>query len=343
MSQHTPIGLDNSTAGVTTLTHSGNFHVDETLGYVILHYALAPDGDLIHRVLGDAAPDRLTFIRTRSPETIKTADIVFDVGGVFDPTHGRYDHHMRDKPLRADGTPYSAAGLLWEDYGKAAIRNILAVPADDTVIASIWKTIDKSLILPVDQDDNGVAKMGKLSLADIVSACSPPWDTAELYGPEEAKLREGRGFANAAAAVASHLVNMIDRARASLKAADRVMAAYEQAEDKRILVMDTGMPTEKMIFEHDLPVVYVVSPAGPDQWNVKAIPPTRGEFGQRVSLPAAWGGLERQALATVSGVQDAVFAHPARFICGAQSREGAVRMARLALEIDSEMKRSNAQ
>ncbi|WP_148299379.1 MYG1 family protein, partial [Komagataeibacter kakiaceti] len=36
-----------------------------------------------------------------------------------------------------------------------------------------------------------------------------------------------------------------------------------------------------------------------------------------------------------SGVPDAVFAHPARFICGAASREGAVRMAQLALEIDA--------
>jgi uncharacterized UPF0160 family protein len=107
--------------------------------------------------------------------------------------------------------------------------------------------------------------------------------------------------------------------------------------------MDTGMPTEKVIFENDLPVVYVVSPAGPDQWNVKAIPPVRGDFGQRVSLPEAWGGLERQKLADVSGVPDAVFAHPARFICGAGSRAGAVKMAQLALEIDAATKAASTK
>ncbi|WP_342628045.1 MYG1 family protein [Nguyenibacter vanlangensis] len=342
MPEHTPIGLEDETATVRALTHSGNFHVDETLGYVILHYALAPQGDLRGRVLAETPIDRLDFARTRAPDRIRSADIVFDVGGTYDPSNGRYDHHMKDKPLRADGTPYSAAGLLWKAYGVAALRNILATPLatpmDADGLAALWQIIDQSLVLPVDQDDNGVAKMGKLSLADIVSACGPAWDTAELHGPEAARAREAQGFANAAVAVAAHLVNMVDRARAGLKAANRVMAAYDQADDKRILVMETGMPTEKVIFEHDLPVVYVVSPASPDQWNVKAIPPKRGDFGQRVSLPEAWAGLERDALARISGVPDAVFAHPARFICGAASRDGALKMARLALEIDAASK-----
>jgi uncharacterized UPF0160 family protein len=340
MPEHTPIGLDHGTSPVKALTHSGNFHVDETMGYVILHYALAPHGDLRARVLADQPGDRLAFVRTRSPERITSADIVFDVGGVYEPARGQYDHHMKDKPLRADGTPYSAAGLLWKDYGMAAIRNILKTPVDDAMLAPIWQAIDTSLILPIDQDDNGVVKMGKLSLADIVSACSPAWDTAELHGPQEARAREAQGFADAAVVVASHLVNSVDRVRASQKAASRVLAAYETAEDKRILVMETGMPTEKVIFEHDLPVVYVVSPAGSEQWNVKAVPPTRGDFGQRVSLPEAWRGLERAALANVSGVPDAVFAHPARFICGAASRDGAIKMACLALEIDASLKPS---
>ncbi|NHN92609.1 MYG1 family protein [Acetobacter sicerae] len=342
MSEHTPIGLDQQASPVRALTHSGNFHTDETLGYVILHYALEPEGNLRDRVLNGGEGGRLTFVRSRNPEDIQAADIVFDVGGEYAPPKGRYDHHMRVKPLREDGTPYSAAGLLWKDYGKAAISNILGTvlkkPVSEAEVASIWQTLDKSLILPVDLDDNGVAKMGKLSLADIVSACNPPWDTTELYGADVAKTKETTGFANAAGAVAAHLVNSMDRVRASLKAASRVMEAYAKAEDKRILLMDTGMPTEKMIFENDLPVVYVVSPTNNGQWNVKAIPPTRGDFGQRVSLPEAWGGLEKSELAKVSGVPDAVFAHPARFICGAGSREGALKMAQLALQIDEALK-----
>lgn len=335
MSDSSPVGLANLDAPVRVLTHSGNFHADDAMGYAILHYALAPGGNFKGRITGNAPDDRMLFERSRSPERIWKADIVFDVGGVYDPVKGRYDHHMRDKPLRADvhGTPYSAAGLLWKDYGRAAVRNILTQAVTDGQIELIWQSIDQSFVLPVDQDDNGVMKMGRLSLADIVSACSPPWDTAEMYGEDEARKREALGFANAAAAVAAHLVNTIDRLRAGLKAVDRVVEAYESAEDKRILLMETGMPTEKVIFERELPVVYVVSPSGTGHWNVKAIPPKRGEFGQRVSLPDAWAGLERSELARVSGIPDAVFAHPARFICGAETRESALKMARMALDI----------
>lgn len=61
MSEHTPIGLENEIRAVKALTHSGNFHADETLGYAILHYALAPEGDLRGRVLGEPGTDRLTL------------------------------------------------------------------------------------------------------------------------------------------------------------------------------------------------------------------------------------------------------------------------------------------
>ena len=53
MSEHTPIGLGKEARTVKALTHSGNFHADETLGYAILHYALSPEGSLRGRVLGE--------------------------------------------------------------------------------------------------------------------------------------------------------------------------------------------------------------------------------------------------------------------------------------------------
>jgi uncharacterized UPF0160 family protein len=33
--------------------------------------------------------------RTRNPTVLDTCDIVVDVGGVFDPSIHRYDHHQR--------------------------------------------------------------------------------------------------------------------------------------------------------------------------------------------------------------------------------------------------------
>lgn len=57
-----------------------------------------------------------------------------------------------------------------------------------------------------------------------------------------------------------------------------------------------------------------------------------GSYARRRDLPAAWAGLEGEALAAVTGVPDAVFCHRARFMAVAGSRVGALRMAELALE-----------
>jgi uncharacterized UPF0160 family protein len=51
----------------------------------------------------------------------------------------------------------------------------------------------------------------------------------------------------------------------------------------------------------------------------------------RKDLPLAWAGLRGVDLAAVCGVADAVFCHNGRFIAGAGSLEGALRMAELAL------------
>ena len=73
-----------------------------------------------------AVGDDHWLVRTRGKEKIAAADIVFDVGGIHDDATGRFDHHQRGVPVRADGTaddavPLSAAGLVWQ-----AVRALLA-------------------------------------------------------------------------------------------------------------------------------------------------------------------------------------------------------------------------
>lgn len=62
-------------------THDGKFHCDEILACAMLK--LLPQ-------YADA-----TVKRTRNTTILNTCDIVVDVGGVFDPSVHRYDHHQR--------------------------------------------------------------------------------------------------------------------------------------------------------------------------------------------------------------------------------------------------------
>ncbi|RMD58252.1 MYG1 family protein, partial [Candidatus Woesearchaeota archaeon] len=48
--------------------------------------------------------------------------------------------------------------------------------------------------------------------------------------------------------------------------------------------------------------------------------------------PKEWAGSDAQTLAKLTGVQDAVFCHRNLFIAAAKSKQGALKLAKLALE-----------
>ena len=48
-------------------------------------------------------------------------------------------------------------------------------------------------------------------------------------------------------------------------------------------------------------------------------------------LPESWAGLRDQELINATGVSDAVFVHRNRFMAVAKNKQGAVRLAELAL------------
>ena len=63
-----------------------------------------------------------------------------------------------------------------------------------------------------------------------------------------------------------------------------------------------------------------------------AVPERAGSFNNRKSLPSAWAGLDGEELDAVVGMQDCVFCHRGRFVAGHTTKDGAIEMARLALQ-----------
>ncbi|MBU6398605.1 MAG: MYG1 family protein, partial [Rhodospirillales bacterium] len=123
----------------------------------------------------------------------------------------------------------------------------------------------------------------------------------------------------------------VDIQRAKLQAEALVLAAHEAAEDKRLLVLENGMPWKNVVFSHNLPVLFAISPASNGNWMLDTVPPEPGSFAQRLPLPEGWAGLQGAELAAASGVEDAVFVHVRRFVGGAKTRGGAIALAQKAL------------
>lgn len=293
---------------ITVATHNGTFHADDCFAFAILKAAHA---------------GAVTLVRSRDLAVLEAADVVFDVGGSCDPTEGRYDHHMRDKPLRDNGEPFSSAGLVWRDYGVRAVRT-LAPAVTEAEAAQIAAMLDGGLIRDIDLMDNGAMALTPGHFSTLLETFNPSF--------AEDGLDENVCFAEAAALAGRVLERAVAHAYASVLAAETVADAARDAEDPRILVLERRVPWEDAVFDLGLTdALYVVRPAG-KQWTISAVPPERNSFAQRLPLPEAWGGLRDDAFATATGVADATFCHPARFVCGALSRDGAVALAKLAVE-----------
>jgi uncharacterized UPF0160 family protein len=303
-------------------THGGKFHCDEIFAYAVLRLALG-----LHQPGLDHE-----LIRTRKQELIEAADIVWDVGSVFDAETKRFDHHQRGAPLRPDGAPYSAAGLIWQVYGEAAVAALLRPKGAENFAPAIATKLDEGLIRRLDEIDTGVSLRGpiqndSLGLAALLGDFNPAWDDSAGEGPNAGD----DAFLEATALAEGVLRRRVDIMRAKLAAEEIVLTAHKAGAEPRLLVLERGMPWKNVVFTHQLPVIYTISPASNGNWMVDTMPPEPNSFDQILPLPEAWAGLQGEELAAASGVEDAVFVHLRRFVGAAKSRAGAIELATRAL------------
>ena len=279
------------------ITHGGVFHADEVMATAIL-----------------SAIEIVTLNRTfRVPEDAKA--FVYDIGG------GNYDHHQRGgNGTRENGVPYSSAGLIWRDFGKKLVS-----------CEQAWAFVDQELIAGIDAVDNGVLPgvdypVKPANISNLISGFNPDWDSE--VKPDDAFL-EAVSFAQ------SVLARAIASAESKARAKALVDEAIEASEGQ-IIVLPQFAPWQEYVLTSEDPkaaeALYVVFPSNRGGYNVQAIPDAIGSFGNRKSLPEAWCGVPANDLQAVSGVSDAKFCHNSGFIGGADSLEGAMVMAKKAIE-----------
>jgi uncharacterized UPF0160 family protein len=127
------------------------------------------------------------------------------------------------------------------------------------------------------------------------------------------------------------LLREIFKTNDTVSAKEKVIEAYNKAEDKRIIILDKTYPAQEILRDFPEPL-FIVRFLQDGKWGVKTISKDSHGFENKKDLPAPWAGLDGEELQRVSGVKDAVFCHKNLFIGAAESKEGALEMARLALE-----------
>ena len=79
-------------------------------------------------------------------------------------------------------------------------------------------------------------------------------------------------------------------------------------------------------------LLFVIYPRTSDTlWGIRTVLEVPRTFKNRKDFPKNWAGLRDEELQKVTGVADAVFCHKGLFLAVTKSKEGAQKLAELAL------------
>ena len=305
-------------------THGGKFHADDAWAVAVLK-VLFPGADIV---------------RTREQARIDAADFAIDVGGVWDPASGRFDHHQKEfDATRVSGVPYASAGLVWREYGARCVAALAEHHtgerlADDTA-QQIAYAIDADIVQYLDLSDVGVAKNapGSYGLSAVVSGFNPGWlDEQRLgYGEAVEVYRMGQ-FMRAVEFLTDIMGNAVRYRVGAMLAVTQVRQAEVLEDGKLLFLKNAALPWSSVVRKEMPKVLFVISHSLTEQrYMLHTVSVDTESFDARADLPEAWAGLREAELAAVTGVEDAVFCHTGRFIAAARSYAGALTMARQAL------------
>ncbi|PAV60524.1 hypothetical protein WR25_25533 [Diploscapter pachys] len=320
-------------------THNGKFHCDEALACFML------------KCLGDFSD--FSVVRSRDPAVLGDCDIVVDVGGVFDHSKRRYDHHQKtfNETMNSLGelpfhTKLSSAGLVYAHYGKKIIANIIGEPLDSVKVSLFYHRVYESFLEQIDANDNGIPQYegtpkykSSGGICGRVGRFNPHWNEAEVE-PDERFQQAMQCVGNEFIDTVKYLANVWWPARETIESA--IDKRFQNDPSGRIIVLELGgVPWKEHFFELEEEkslqadnITYIVYQDTTDNsWRVQAIPTNKmANFQNRLPLTAAWRGLRDEELSKEAGIESCVFVHMSGFIGGNRTREGALEMARKSMQ-----------
>jgi uncharacterized UPF0160 family protein len=327
-------------------THSGTFHCDESVA--------------VHMLKRTAQFAEASVVRTRDEAVLAVADVVVDVGGVYDPATMRFDHHQRGftSTFAEDGrrarTKLSSAGLVYKHFGKKVVAAVLAeasLTVSDEELETVYHKVYDAFVEAVDAIDNGVARFdttepprydSSTDLGARIGRLNADWNE-----PATAEVQDAN-FSKAVALAGAELdACILSVAKSWLPARSIVLTSMKARTNDdpagRILVMRDWAPWKDHLFSiedeelaagNSAPVQYVVyKDMTGGSWRVQAVPVNKSSFASRTPLPEAWRGARDDSLSTLSHIDDCVFVHASGFIGGNKTFDGAMEMARRSLAL----------
>ncbi|UYI28126.1 MYG1 protein [Encephalitozoon cuniculi] len=299
------------------ITHNERFHYDEVLASCIL-LRIYPDAEIV---------------RTRDKTLIDSGDIVYDVGGVFDPGLGRFDHHQRtffETFSPKYSVKLSSSGLIFK-YFHRKLLSLYGIESSSRTYDLVVDKIYSEFFLYADAIDNGQDIYGEIkprSIADLVN----------LFNVDgSGRDAETEGFYEVLRIVDKDLDNYMKRIKLWTD-------NYEHMENKiketsgPILVLDKHYSTDLVLeieAQNGKDFKFMVFPHR-GAYRVIAIPKHKGTFETKNPLRKEWRGLVNEELVEASGIEGCTFVHSSGFMGINSTLENALKMCTESLPDDED-------
>ena len=288
----------NKTYGIT---HPGKFHADDVFATILLELYFGT----------------VYVIRTQDiPKDLPDNVIVYDIG------YGEFDHHQYGgNGVRENGVPYATFGLIWKKFGPEIVRRTGTKEPE-----LVWEWIDHELVQPVDATDCGemprtVYPAKPFTVSTVIGNFNPNWNSSK---------NENTAFLEACDFARIIFKNALQEALSKVAGKDIVEKAIEDSHN-HIMVLPKQVPWKEWFFNSEnqktKDIWFLVYPSRRGGYNFQCVPTKLGEGDQRKAVPKSWRGIPTEDLRKVTGVTDAKFVHSTGFIGGAESLNGAIKMA----------------
>jgi uncharacterized UPF0160 family protein len=331
-------------------THSGSFHVDEVLGCTMLTKYTKEYKDA-------------EITRTRDEKVLATLDLVIDVGGVYDFSKGRLDHHQKEfqEAITPERTiRLSSAGLVYKHFGKEVVRTIaehylnfykLDFPLTESLMEKLYWKIYDNFIESIDGIDNGINQYPleikpkyviNTHLGARVARLNPSSNEGDI--PPDERFQDAMKIVDEElnAQIKGLVLNWIPARTIVEKSYGDRLNTHSSGE---IMRLEKPCAWKDHLYEIEKETntvgntkfVLFKDTAGAEGWRVQAVSLDQGSFSNRKSLHADWRGKHKDIIAKESGIEDVVFCHASGFIGGAASYESTLKMADLSLKFQEKM------
>ena len=291
---------------ITVSTHDGFFHADEIFALAVL------------RLWAERGGKQIEIVRSREKDVFEKADMVVDIGGVYDRKTNHFDHHqIGGAGKRKNGIAYAAFGLIWKHFGEKITSKEAA------------RMVETKLVMPIDAIDNGInlATSSYEGVSDYTLS-KTIWAIGESGEKEEVETLFNQCLDFACLIIRSE----VKKAELAIKGELAVEKEIKQQREPVILVLPSYYPWVRAVSQYKK-IKFVAFPnKGDERWCIQAARDDSVKFGNdRASFPESWRGLADEELEKASGVIGASFCHKGGFFAIGKTSETAMELGKKAL------------